>query len=59
MSSDCLTKSRFIAFFDESGDHSLNKIDKDFPLFLLCTASAVFAAEDYPVPAEDTHLNLP
>lgn len=29
--------SRFIAFFDESGDHSLSKIDKDFPLFLLCT----------------------
>ena len=27
--------SRFIAFFDECGDHSLTKIDPDFPLFLL------------------------
>ena len=27
--------SRFIAFFDECGDHSLMKIDRDFPLFLL------------------------
>jgi hypothetical protein len=37
MSRDCLASSRFIAFFDECGDHSLTKIDKDFPLFLLCT----------------------
>jgi hypothetical protein len=27
--------SRFIAFFDECGDHSLSKIDPDFPLFVL------------------------
>ena len=27
--------SRFIGFFDECGDHSLAKIDPDFPLFLL------------------------
>jgi len=27
--------SEYIAFFDESGDHSLSVIDKDFPLFLL------------------------
>jgi len=27
--------SRFLAFFDECGDHSLEKIDQDFPLFLL------------------------
>jgi len=32
-----LSRSRFIAFFDESGDHSLTKIDSDFPLFVLCT----------------------
>jgi len=32
-----LSTSRFIALFDECGDHSLTKIDKDFPLFLLCT----------------------
>lgn len=29
--------SRFIAFFDECGDHSLEVIDHDFPLFLLAT----------------------
>ena len=28
-------RSRFIAFFDECGDHSLEKIDRDFPLFVL------------------------
>ncbi|MDD3182743.1 MAG: DUF3800 domain-containing protein [Alphaproteobacteria bacterium] len=33
----CLSSSRFIAFFDECGDHSLVKVDRDFPLFLLCT----------------------
>ena len=27
--------SRFLAFFDECGDHSLEKIDQDFPLFVL------------------------
>ena len=27
--------SRFVAFFDECGDHSMEKIDKDFPLFVL------------------------
>lgn len=29
--------SRFIAFFDECGDHSLEKIDRDFPFFVLST----------------------
>lgn len=29
--------SRYIAFIDECGDHSLDKIDKDFPLFVLST----------------------
>ncbi len=28
-------QSRFLAFFDECGDHSLEKIDRDFPLFVL------------------------
>lgn len=28
-------QSRFVAFFDECGDHSMEKIDKDFPLFVL------------------------
>jgi hypothetical protein len=27
--------SRYLAFFDECGDHSLTKIDPDFPLFVL------------------------
>jgi len=27
--------SRFLAFFDECGNHSLDKIDRDFPLFVL------------------------
>jgi hypothetical protein len=29
--------SRYIAFFDECGDHSLEQIDRDFPLFVLST----------------------
>lgn len=27
--------SKYIGFFDECGDHSMEKIDKDFPLFVL------------------------
>lgn len=34
-SGPALGDSRFIAFFDECGDHSLAKIDPDFPLFVL------------------------
>jgi len=30
-----LANSRFLAFFDECGDHSLTKIDPDFPLFVV------------------------
>ncbi len=30
-----LANSRWLAFFDECGDHSLAKIDPDFPLFVL------------------------
>jgi hypothetical protein len=30
--------SRFIGFIDECGDHSMNKIDHDFPIFVLCLA---------------------
>ena len=29
--------SRYIALFDECGDHSLTKIDRDFPVFVLST----------------------
>jgi hypothetical protein len=35
MSAAEIKPSRFIAFFDECGDHSLEKIDLDFPLFVL------------------------
>ncbi|HDY65025.1 MAG TPA: DUF3800 domain-containing protein [Phycisphaerae bacterium] len=28
-------QSKYIAFIDECGDHSLTKIDRDFPLFVL------------------------
>ena len=31
------TPSRYIAFFDECGDYSLEQIDRDFPLFVLST----------------------
>lgn len=33
----CLSASRFIAFFDECGDHSLTKINPELPVFALCT----------------------
>jgi hypothetical protein len=39
-----MTGSRFIAFFDECGDHSLSKIDADFPLFVLSTVIVERAA---------------
>ncbi len=37
--------SEYIAFFDECGDHTLELIDKDFPLFLLATV--VVSRVDY------------
>lgn len=37
--------SKFIAFLDECGDHSLEKIDQDFPLFVL--SSVVVERENY------------
>ncbi len=36
MTETCLSSSRFIAFFDECGDHSLTKINPQFSIFLLC-----------------------
>jgi hypothetical protein len=38
-------ESRFIGFLDECGDHSMGKIDKDFPLFVL--ALVVFERRVY------------
>lgn len=37
MNEACLSTSRFIAFFDECGDHSLTKINPELPVFALCT----------------------
>lgn len=37
MNEACLSTSRFIAFFDECGDHSLTKINPELPVFVLCT----------------------
>lgn len=37
MKEACLSTSRFIAFFDECGDHSLTKLNTEFPVFALCT----------------------
>jgi hypothetical protein len=37
--------SSHIAYFDESGDHGLQKIDQDFPVFVLC--GCIFKKEDY------------
>jgi len=34
---DALGSSRFVAFLDECGDHSMTSIDDDFPLFVLAT----------------------
>ncbi len=37
MMQNCLFTSRFIAFFAGCGDYTLSKIDKDSPLFVLCS----------------------
>jgi hypothetical protein len=52
------TDSRFIAFFDECGDHSLEKIDADFPLFVLSTVIIERAAYVEVVVPELTRLKL-
>ena len=55
MTSSILSQSRFIAFFDESGDHSLTKVDPDFPLFVLSTViveRSVYAKEIIPAVAD-------
>jgi hypothetical protein len=37
--------SNHIAYFDESGDHGLQNIDADFPIFVLC--GCLFRKDDY------------
>lgn len=44
MSDACLATSRFIAFFDECGDHSLTRINPELPVFVLCTVIVERAA---------------
>jgi hypothetical protein len=50
--------SRFIAFFDECGDHSLEKIDRDFPLFVLSTVIIERSVYVETVVPALTHLKL-
>jgi hypothetical protein len=38
-------QSEYIAYFDESGDHGMEKIDAEFPVFVLC--GCVFKVSDY------------
>lgn len=38
-------KPEYIAYFDESGDHGLVRIDRDFPVFVLC--GCVFRIDAY------------
>jgi Protein of unknown function (DUF3800) len=40
-----MPESEFIAYFDESGDHGLESIDRNFPVFVLC--ACVFHKCDY------------
>src|SRR5262245_48435453 len=40
-----MPRSPFIAYFDESGDHGLDRIDVGFPIFVLCCAA--FRIDDY------------
>jgi hypothetical protein len=37
--------SKHIVYFDESGDHGLNRIDPDFPVFILC--GCLYTVADY------------
>ena len=50
--------SKFIAFFDECGDHSMEKIDADFPLFVLSTVIVERSAYVKVVVPELTRLKL-
>jgi hypothetical protein len=40
-----MAQSDFVTYFDESGDHGMDKIDKSFPVFVLC--ACLFKIEDY------------
>lgn len=52
--------SCFIAFLDECGDHSLEKIDRDFPLFVLSAIvveRAAYVEKILPIVAESRGKN--
>ena len=38
-------KQDYFLFLDESGDHGLNKIDPDFPIFVLC--GVIMSEQEY------------
>lgn len=40
-----MADSDYITYFDESGDHGMDNIDKSFPVFVLC--ACLFKREDY------------
>ncbi len=50
--------SRYLAFFDECGDHSLTKIDPDFPLFVLALVVVERAAYRDTILPEINRLKL-
>lgn len=46
MASSFQIRKRVLVFLDETGDHSLEKIDPDFPIFAI--VGVIFNPEDYP-----------
>lgn len=46
MSEEFQIKKKILVFLDETGDHSLEKVDLDFPIFAI--AGVVFEPADYP-----------
>jgi Protein of unknown function (DUF3800) len=40
-----MAQSEYVTYFDESGDHGMDKIDAAFPVFVLC--ACLFKIEGY------------
>ena len=40
-----MAQSEYVTYFDESGDHGMDNIDRPFPVFVLC--ACLFKVEDY------------
>lgn len=49
-------KQDYFLFLDESGDHGLNKIDPDFPIFVLC--GVIMSETDYRLGVNDKFNQL-